>query len=335
MTRGRWSVFRRPSLSTALGVLVSAISLGAVVWWISRQDSPRLPESGMGFAWLGVALLVIACSHALRGWRWHRVMWHAGVPHRVRDAFGLTLVGYMGNNVLPARGGELMRVGLMGNHTTARRREVLGTVIADRLLDTVVLVALFAMLTWAGVKGSRGSAAAGLAGLAIGAAALTIYVRLRRRGRLERFAATIRPVARAARLFVSPHGVPLALLTLLVWCLEGLTFMLLARAVGVTLDVLPALAVVVLASLFAAIPAAPGYVGTFDAGLLVGLGAAGVEGGDAVGVLLMARFMFFVPVTLVGLGTLVFGYGGLRERGRAPSDPLPRTVASGQRGTGA
>ena len=101
------------------------------------------------------------------------------------------------------------------------------------------------------------------------------------------------------------YGIPLALLTLVVWCLEGLTFMLIARAVGVTLDLLPALAVVVLASLLAAVPAAPGYVGTFDAGLLVGLAAAGVEGGDAVGVLLMARFMFFVPVTLVGLGTLV------------------------------
>jgi len=333
MTSGRRSALRRPSLSSAVGAIVSAISLGAVVWWISRQDSPRLPESAAGFAWLALALLVVACTHALRGWRWHRVMSYARIRHRLRDAFGLTLVGYMGNNVLPARGGELMRVGLMGSRTTARRREVLGSVIADRLLDTVVLLALFAALTWAGVKGSRGSAAAAAGALALAGVGLAVYMRVRRSGRLDRFAATIRPVARAAKLFVRPHGVPLALLTLLVWCLEGVTFMLVARAVGVTLEPLPALAVVVVASLFAAIPAAPGYIGTFDAGLLVGLSAAGIEGGDAVGVLLIARFMFFVPVTLAGLLTLVVGYGGLRARNRTRSDPLGARIAPGERGT--
>jgi len=88
--------------------------------------------------------------------------------------------------------------------------------------------------------------------------------------------------------------------------------MVIAHSVGASLALVPALAVVVLASLAAAIPAAPGYVGTFDAGILVGLHAAGVQGGDAVGVLLLARFMFFVPVTLVGLGVLMLGYGGLR-----------------------
>jgi len=106
-----------------------------------------------------------------------------------------------------------------------------------------------------------------------------------------------------------------------------------APLASATLGLLPALAVVVLASLFAAIPAAPGYVGTFDAGMLVGLSAAGVEGGDAVGVLLIARFMFFVPVTLAGLLTLVVGYGGLRARNRTRSDPLGARIAPGERGT--
>jgi hypothetical protein len=48
--------------------------------------------------------------------------------------------------------------------------------------------------------------------------------------------------------------------------------------------------------------------------MLLGLHAAGVEGGDAVGLLLLARFLFFVPVTLAGLATLVFGYGGVQTR---------------------
>ena len=87
-----------------LGLVVSAVSLAAVAWWISKQESPALPDDAGGYAWLVVALLVIAVNFGLRGWRWHLIMRRAGVPHPRRDAQGLTMVGYMGNNVLPARG---------------------------------------------------------------------------------------------------------------------------------------------------------------------------------------------------------------------------------------
>jgi hypothetical protein len=49
----------------------------------------------------------------------------------------------MGNNVLPVRGGELLRVGLLGQRTTARWREILSSVIAERLLDAWVLAAMW------------------------------------------------------------------------------------------------------------------------------------------------------------------------------------------------
>lgn len=336
---------RRPSTSSVVGVLVSIVSLAAVAWWISRQDAPRLPDSRGGLAWLALGLLVTAATLALRGWRWHAILRLSGIPHRLRDAFGLTLVAYMGNNVLPARGGELLKIGLMGERTTARRREVLGTVLVERSLDAAVLAALFAGLTWAGVKGAAGgddSATVAAAVLGAAAVALGAYVWLRRRGRFERFAALVRPVARSFRLFTQPHGIPPAAASVVIWCLEGLTFLIIAGAIGIELEPLPALAVVVVASLFAAIPAAPGYLGTFDAGILVGLSATGVEGGDAVGLLLLARFVWFVPVTIVGLGVLLLGYGGLR---RAPTDDEEllaedpprerrREIAAGQRGAG-
>ena len=260
---------------------------------------------------------MIAGNFALRGWRWHRIMLHAGVEHRRRDALGLTLVGYMGNNVLPARGGELLRIGLLGARSSARRREILGTVIAERLLDAAVLVALFVLLTWAGVAGSPGGqseAALAAGGLLACAAALALYLRLRRGGRFERFAATVRPVAGASRLLTRRQGIPLAALSLVIWCVDALSFLLITRSIGIELSLPDALVVVVLAALGAAIPAAPGYVGTFDAGMLLGLNATGVEGGAAVGVLLLTRFLFFVPVTIAGLVALVFGYGGLRRR---------------------
>src|SRR5215217_2858077 len=87
----------------SIGVLVSVISLTAVAIWVSRQDAPHLPDDASGWAWLVVAVFVYALSLGLRGLRWHRIMVLADMPHRRGDAYGLTLVGYMGNNVLPAR----------------------------------------------------------------------------------------------------------------------------------------------------------------------------------------------------------------------------------------
>ena len=99
---------------------------------------------------------------------------------------------------------------------------------------------------------------------------------------------------------------------MLVWCGEGLTLLLIGHSLGLDLNILDTLQIIVLASLFAAIPAAPGYAGTFDAGLVLGLKAVGVTGGAAVGFVVLARFVMFVPVTLVGLFLLLHTYGGFK-----------------------
>ena len=84
---------------------------------------------------------------------------------------------------------------------------------------------------------------------------------------------------------------------------------------------LDSILIIVLASLLAAIPAAPGYAGTFDAGLVLGLKAVGVTGGTAVGFVLLARFVMFVPVTLAGLFVLLHSYRDFRLGRRGSEDP--------------
>ena len=107
-----------------------------------RAEVPRQPSAAT--RWLVGALGVYALALAARGWRWHRIMRLAEIPHERADAYRLTLVGYMGNNVLPARGGEVLRIAILGSRTTAKRRTILGSIIAERILDAAVLAALFA-----------------------------------------------------------------------------------------------------------------------------------------------------------------------------------------------
>jgi glycosyltransferase 2 family protein len=58
------------------------------------------------------------------------------------------------------------------------------------------------------------------------------------------------------------------------------------------------------------LPAAPGYVGTFDAAVVFGVKAVGGTGSAAVSYLLLLRFVLFLPITIVGLIVLVTRYGG-------------------------
>jgi glycosyltransferase 2 family protein len=225
----------------ALQAAVSLVALGAVGWWIARQDAPQFPDAFSGWLWLVAALATVGTGLALRGWRWHRIMALAHIPHARRDAFGLLLVAYMGNTVLPARGGEVLRIALLGPRTPALRREILGSVIAERMLDAAVLACLFAVLTLAGVGGAptgRTPALIAALALALGGAALAGYLALRRRGRFERFAERVRPVARASKIFARPSGIPLAGLSTLAWLADSLTLLLISRALGPGLSLL-------------------------------------------------------------------------------------------------
>jgi uncharacterized membrane protein YbhN (UPF0104 family) len=230
----------------------------------------------------------------------------------------------MGNTVLPARGGERLRILLLSERSTAGRRETLGSVVCERILDVTALIGLLCLVTVVGVAGTpAGTAPAVLAatGLLGGAPLLVVYLKLRARGRLERFAAYVRPVAHASRLLITWRGAALALLSALAWSMDAVVFWLIAQSLSTSVGVIEAVLVVVLASFFSFIPAAPGYVGTYDAGILFTLGAIGISGATALSQTLLFRFIMFVPITFFGLAIVVFRYGGIGalRRGGAPA----------------
>jgi glycosyltransferase 2 family protein len=303
-------------LRGAIGLLISVLSLAAVVWWALRQPTPSFPSSPGRIALIVVAVGAYGVATVVRGWRWHSIMRHGHVEHDPVDAYALVPVGYMGNTVLPARGGEVLRILLLSRRSSAKRREILGTIISERLLDAFSLALLFVALTWIDVADSPvGQRPALIALLTLGAlgVALQGYLMLRRRGHLERFATAVRPVARASRPLLGRWGAALCGVSLGVWCIEGLIFWLVAQSLELDVTIPEGLFLLVLTAFFSLIPAAPGYVGTFDAAVVFGLKAVGVVGGQAVAFALLVRFVLFVPITVAGLALLVTRYGGLRQ----------------------
>jgi uncharacterized membrane protein YbhN (UPF0104 family) len=295
--------------------VVSVVALVAVVWWASRQQLPDLPAASVALPRLAAALALYAVATALRGERWLRLLRDAGARLSRTDAYAVTIVGYMGNNALPARAGDLLKAVLSSREAGAPTADGFGALVAERVLDAVALVAIFAVLVTTlslplGVEGWM-LAAVGAA-LVLAAAAAAFLGRDTGAGQRVQELAT-RLLAPTRRLW-SMTGLGLLVLSIVLWLVEGSVYAVLGAVAGVHLSLVDGLYIMALANLVALVPAAPGYLGTFDAAVLLGVRlVAGGTHAAALAYAVIVRFVLFVPITVVGLAVLVVRYGGLRR----------------------
>jgi len=299
---------------------VSLLALGAVVWWASRQDAPEIPSDSDAIAWLIGALALYALATAVRAERWHAILAETGIHAKRADCYGLSTVGYMGNNVLPARAGEALRVFLLDTRVGAGKRKILGTVVAERLLDAIALGIIFALTVYLVLEGDvvPTDQPALIAAICFAALALVaaVLVGIHRRGGLQRLRELISPLMHGPRALLTRRGAGLLAATFVLWGIEGGVYLAVAKAIELDISVSGALYLVALTNFVAALPAAPGSIGTFDAAVAFGAKALGATGSVAVTYLLLLRFVLYVPITIVGLIVLVTRYGGwarLRE----------------------
>jgi uncharacterized protein (TIRG00374 family) len=308
----------------ALGIVISVVALAGVIWWISRQDAPRLPSGAGEWSALVGAVVVYGLATVLRSERWLALLRHEGSRPPRADAYALTLVGFMANNVLPARAGDALRVVLMAPRAGAGARPVIGTLVAERVLDVFVLFSLFGILAVALARTADVPLAGVIAGAlllvgAVAVVALVTYATRRPDGRLARWSRFIEPMLTATRALRGRWAGRMLAVTLAIWACEAAVWLLSGTAIGVDLGPHEALYMIAFAATFALVPSGPGYAGTLDAAVLLALGSLDVHGRAAVSYLLMLRFVLLVPITLAGLIALLTRYGGTKGLARARS----------------
>src|SRR6266536_3922805 len=120
-TRGRW----------ILGVLVSVFFL----WVAFRQvsDIGHVAEAlgRANYLWIVPAVGFYLADLSTRTLRWHILLLPiANVP--TRSLFGVLSIGFLVNNVLPARLGEIARAVLAGRRYDVSRSAALATVVVER-----------------------------------------------------------------------------------------------------------------------------------------------------------------------------------------------------------
>src|SRR6476661_9800017 len=131
---------RGGSARALVGLVVSAVSLVIVFSQVDVAETIQILRTA-SWAWIGVMLLFLACDVLLRALRWQRLVWPIKhVPYL--PMLGYLLIGYLANNVLPARLGELVRCHYLGDREGVSRATTLGTVVVERVVDTAVVVVI-------------------------------------------------------------------------------------------------------------------------------------------------------------------------------------------------
>ncbi len=299
-----------------IGILVSAACLLLVLRGVDLSRTAEL-LGGARPAWLALAVAGIMADLLFRALRWQILVAPIkNVP--LRRLTGYMLVGYLANNVLPARLGELVRSHYLGDREGISRSATLGTVVVERVVDTVVLVGIGALailvLNIRGVVASAilvGLALAGLLVVAL-AAALAAH-RLpgwdraaaflgrwpRIRGIVSRLRGGLRVAARPRTMAMA------AILSVAAWSCTVLAFLAAGQALGIELTVGEGSLLAAGTNLATAVPSGPGYLGTFEyAGQTIALAfGLGVAEGLALAVLI--HFLTLTVSSLGGAAALV------------------------------
>ena len=299
---------RHPLLRLAVGIAVSVLALVLLLGVVDTPGTLALLGS-VDPVWLILPLFSLGVQFLVRGVRWTLLLRSVTGEHvPVRGVLGPLSAGYLANAVLPARIGEVVRGVLVARRQHLAIAPVAASIVVERMIDLaalfsvgIVVMGTQLMLGWPIVVGALGVAVATVVLVGVGPALA------------GRFPARVpEPVRRPLSQFLaSLAGVRLSVaviafgLSVVAWLGDAVLFWSCARAVGVDLAPAGAMLIAIGAALGTALPAASGYIGTYELGVVALAALVGIGSETALAVALLAHFLAIVPMALVGLAYTV------------------------------
>jgi uncharacterized protein (TIRG00374 family) len=309
-------------IRAAIGVAISVVALFLVVRSVDLGAAwSTLQRAQPG--WIALLLGFVAVDVVLRALRW-RALLAPVAKVSVGATLASLLVGYLANNVLPARLGELVRSHDLGERTGVSRSTILGTIVVERVVDTVVVVAIAALaILVLSVRGIVASAV--LVGLAVSALLVVaigvgiVAHRLPGADRLRTFVSQwprvhdlLRRLRAGLRVASDLRTMGIAIvLSVGSWSATVLAFAAAAQAIGIEPTMGQAALLAAGTNLATAIPAAPGYVGTFELAAVTIAGSVGIAAAPALAFAVLVHATTLL-LTSIG-GAIAFLLGGRRR----------------------
>jgi hypothetical protein len=311
-----------------LGLVVSVGLLVYFFWDVDlRVVGARLRDTLWGFLALSVALNFVSLWARARRWRY---LFAPGA--RSGHLFRALLVGYMGNNLLPLRAGEIVRIYVASRHGP-RFWTTFATVVVERVLDglavgllvggVLLVVAVPGELRWS-ILLFLGVDLVGILVLVLIAAApnatrALIETLFHRIGWLERRMLTmLGTMTEGLRGLRAPrHVIPITLYSVGIWLFLALSVWTGLHAAHLDLPLAAAWTVLAFLGLGVSLPSSPGFVGVIQAATVLALALFAVPRTEALSFSLLLHASQFFPVTALGLLCLFLEQIRLTDAARA------------------
>jgi len=301
----------RTVIAATAGVLLSTLAVAILINTVDTATTGRiLATTNASLLLAAVGVLAVGVTIRIARWRLLLPTQHEGARVSVRRLAPPVLVGYLGNVILPARLGEGIRAASVWRREGIGLPEALGSVVVERVLDTAV-IGLFGFLSavwldapiWL-ITGTALVAVVAVLLLAILISGIGSWVASHLAGVGARWPRIISAANRFLRgaTVQDPFAVLGAVaLTSVAWLLEALTVWLAAASLSIPLDPAGAMAIAAVAVLSTVIPAAPGYVGTYELAASAAGTALGLPPETALALAVLVHAVILVPLTIAGL----------------------------------
>jgi uncharacterized protein (TIRG00374 family) len=349
LARGRldlrpgWATFtnaRRKGL-VLVGGLVSAASLLLIARAVDLEEAARILASAQ------VLPVVAALGVFVAGLLARVLIWRLLLPSHLdgtrvtaRALTPVLMVGYLGNSLLPARLGEVLRGYLISRREGVPIGGAFGSIALERMIDVATLACLgLAAAVGAGANGWVLQWTAVLAGIGVlvivalatvglrpllrlfswlfGRGPLRLIVR-RFSERLERFVHWSGGSHRR-RAIIFAVG-----LSTVAWLSAAAANLLVARALGLSVTPAGAGLITAVSVLVTAIPSAPAYVGTFELAVVAVAQTLGIPAAPALAFAALSHVITLIP-TIVG-GPLSLAWMGIDLRSVAAEAREDRAI---------
>jgi hypothetical protein len=317
---------RRRRLGALLGTIIAA---GLLLWALRGVHVGEVvAHLRNAHLWpLLIAVVIATLTYPLRLVRWRLLLRDVdGGPLPAGPLWHAVAIGFMANNILPFRAGELVRLLAASRLAGARFSAVLSSVAVERIFDGLAVVALLSLSLLAsdlppdvavgGVSLRHASQAAGLLGLAALAAALLVVAfplaaervvrRLLPAGRFaDRIVGLIEGIRHGLTVLRSPALLAGTIVwSLVLWLVNGLAFYVAFQAFDIPVGFVGALMLQGILVFGITVQLTPGFLGQFEAAIVAALALFQVPTALASSYAIAYHATTFIPIILLGAWSL-------------------------------
>lgn len=303
-----------------------AVSLFFMILLLRKIDFKSLGVALLStdFRFIALAILFTFVSYFLRALRWRYLL----ISEKIipfSSLYPATIIGYMANNLLPARLGEFVRAYTLAEKEQLETPAVFASLVIDRLFDgftvlVILMITLFTMKLPVGMEEAAVALRAGGVAMFLLYCGIILFLFLLKKQTIRTLAAVkfvLKPFPKSISDKIIPllgsfiggirlspnwwHIVIITATSAAIWLFCLLPVDMILRSFNVQLPLTASMFILILLVFAVMVPASPGYIGTYHYACYKGLSVFGIPETTSVSIALVMHGTGFFPVIIAGL----------------------------------